>query len=327
MQKPPLPVNETQRLLSLHALQILDSPSEERYDRITRLAQRVFDVDICLISLVDVDRQWFKSKQGLKACETPREISFCGHAILDHPVLVVGDAKADARFADNPLVTGPPYIRFYAGCPIRSPDGERIGTLCLIHSKPRELPADDEVVLRDIAALVEDELKATAHATLDELTGVANRRGFNAVATHMLSLCSRTGTSAELLYFDVDGMKVINDTYGHDAGDALLKHFAGLLIKSFRSADVVARVGGDEFVVLVTAADAPAVTTLSRLEQLAADEHRDILDQLSFSVGVAKLDAGCELSLDEMMAEADSSMYEHKLERRGTVANSFSQQP
>ena len=319
MLKPPLPLNETQRLLSLHALQILDSPQEERYDRITRLAQRVFNVDICLISLVDEGRQWFKSKQGLDACETSREISFCGHAILDNEVLIVSDAAADPRFLDNPLVIGAPHIRFYAGCPIKAPGGERIGTLCLIDPAPRDLPADDESVLRDIAALVEDELKVTAQATLDELTGIANRRGFNTVAGHMLSLCERAGVSAELVYFDVNGMKIINDTYGHDAGDALLKHFAGLLLKSFRSADVVARVGGDEFVVLITAADKPARETLARLEELAAAEDRDILDQLAFSVGTAKSDPRDKVTVERLLADADADMYANKLGGRGSV--------
>ena len=170
MQKPPIPVDETARLIGLHSLRILDSAPEERYDRITRMAKRLFDVKICLISLVDTDRQWFESRQGLEACETGREESFCGHAILDDETLVVQDASRDPRFADNPLVLGDPYIRFYAGCPIHAPTGHRVGTLCLIDTSPRELSIEDQKMLGDMAAMVEDELRVSSHATVDDLT-------------------------------------------------------------------------------------------------------------------------------------------------------------
>lgn len=112
MQEPPVPLDETVRLMSLHSLRVLDSAPEERFDRVTRMAKRLFDVDICLVSLVDSGRQWFKSKQGLDACETSREVSFCGHAILHEQAFVVEDAHVDERFADNPLVTGDPSVRF-----------------------------------------------------------------------------------------------------------------------------------------------------------------------------------------------------------------------
>ena len=132
MQKPQLPSDETQRLRALQRLKILDTDIEERFDRITRLACRMFNVPIALVSLVDQDRQWFKSRQGLDACQTGRDISFCGHAILHDGPLVVLDATQDPRFDDNPLVVGAPFIRFYAGHPIHSPDGSRIGTICII---------------------------------------------------------------------------------------------------------------------------------------------------------------------------------------------------
>ena len=143
MREPAKPIDETARLMSLHSLRVLDTPSEGRYDRLTRMAQRLFGVKIALVSLVDTNRQWFKSKQGLDACETSRAISFCGHAILSRETLVINDASKDPRFADNPLVTGDPHIRFYAGCPIRDPNGFNVGTLCLIDPEPREMSADD----------------------------------------------------------------------------------------------------------------------------------------------------------------------------------------
>lgn len=155
--RAPLPDDEATRLRALHDSGILDSPAEERFDRITRLARRVFDVPIALISLVDSQRQWFKSRQGIDAAETPREISFCAHAIHDDRVFLVPDTLTDPRFADNPAVIGDPRVRFYAGRPVHV-DGRRVGTLCLVDRRPRELRDDDVRALDDLAILVEKEL-------------------------------------------------------------------------------------------------------------------------------------------------------------------------
>jgi len=158
MQAPPLPDNEPQRLQALREQAILNTPVEERFDRLTRLAQHMFGTQIALVSLVDADRQWFKSHQGLDTCETGRDISFCGHAILDDSIFEIPDASLDPRFADNPLVTGPPHIRFYAGAPLATADGSRIGTLCIIHDQPRQLSAEERRALRDLADCVEAEI-------------------------------------------------------------------------------------------------------------------------------------------------------------------------
>ncbi len=316
MIKPPLPVDETQRLMCLHSLRILDTAPEERFDRITRMAQRYFGVDICLISLVDSDRQWFKSKQGLDACETSREISFCGHAILGSEIFIVEDASDDSRFADNPLVTGEPNIRFYAGCPVRGPMGHRIGTLCLIHPEPRELTAEDQTTLRDFAAMVEDELVLISQMSVDELTGLSNRRGFNAISSHILPLCRRLGTPAEILFFDLDGFKQVNDQLGHEAGDELLGRFARLLTKCFRSADVIARLGGDEFVVLMAGSDSGSATALERLDCMARSTGSEEDDLLRWSVGRVDFDADRHASVDELLADADCRMYEHKQKKQ-----------
>jgi diguanylate cyclase (GGDEF)-like protein/PAS domain S-box-containing protein len=158
MLAPAIPRDEKKRLATLRGLNILDTPPEERFDRLTRLAQRIFDVPIAVITLVDSDRQWFKSCQGLDATETPRSISFCGHAILGDEVFVIPDAALDPRFADNPLVAGAPHIRFYAGQPLKANNGSRLGTLCILDIKPRQPSQADLDVLRDLAALVESEL-------------------------------------------------------------------------------------------------------------------------------------------------------------------------
>ena len=158
MQPAPKPADEGARLDALRALAVLDSEPEERFDRLTRLAQDLFDAPIALVSLVDSERQWFKSRIGLDATETPREVSFCAHAILDDDVFVIRDALADPRFADNPLVLGDPDIRFYAGAPLSTTEGQAIGTLCVIDTKPREWSPDESKALRDLADVVEDEL-------------------------------------------------------------------------------------------------------------------------------------------------------------------------
>ncbi len=128
---------------------------------------------------------------------------------------------------------------------------------------------DDIDALRDMAEMVEDEIKVSSQVTVDDLTQVANRRGFHLIADHLLSLCRRTGTTAEIAFFDLDGFKAINDTYGHAAGDDLLKHFAKLLVKCFRTADAIGRLGGDEFVVLLSNSQGGARTALDRLQEMA----------------------------------------------------------
>jgi len=160
MLSAALPSDENERLAALKALDILDTPPEARFDRITRLASRLFNVPIALVSLVDVNRQWFKSCYGLESRETPRDVSFCSHAILKAETMIVPDALDDPRFSDNPLVTREPYIRFYAGQPLNSPSGLRVGTLCVIDRHPRQLSADEQLTLQDLAAWVERELSS-----------------------------------------------------------------------------------------------------------------------------------------------------------------------
>ena len=139
MTPAPIPADEDERLSALRALLLLDTPPEERFDRLARFVAEQLDVPIALLTLVDGQRQWFKARVGLDATETPRDISFCGHAIMKNDVFIVEDASRDPRFSDNPLVTGEPHIRFYAGAPLSAPGGHRIGTLCVIDTVPRTL--------------------------------------------------------------------------------------------------------------------------------------------------------------------------------------------
>ncbi len=159
MIKPPVPANEEARLAALHALEILDTPAEERFDRITRLAQTLLDVPIAYVALIDANRQWFKSCQGLGGAETSRDVSFCGWAIMQDEMLVIPDAYEDKRFADNPLVTGEPFIRFYCGQSLKSAEGLNVGTLCLVDRKPRALTQRDHDRVLDLARMAERELR------------------------------------------------------------------------------------------------------------------------------------------------------------------------
>jgi len=184
MQSAPVPPDEEMRLAALDRLQLLDTPAEERFDRITRTAVHGFHVPIALISLIDANRQWFKSCRGLSTTETPRSISFCAHAIMGDDVLVVPDTQLDPRFVDNPLVTGDPGIRFYAGHPLVAPDGNKVGTLCIIDRHPRTMNEADLQALRDLAAWAQMELSVIA--TLEYELGTHRRQ--NEEARHFFAL-------------------------------------------------------------------------------------------------------------------------------------------
>ena len=161
-QPAPLPENEGRRLDALHALNLLDTPPEERFDRYTRIAAQLFDVPIALVSLIDTDRQWYKSRHGIELTETPRDTAFCAHTILDNAVLQVPDALQDARFADSPYVAGEPRVRFYAGAPLAAADGSLLGALCVVDRRPRQLDEQQLGLLRDLANLVQAELAVRA---------------------------------------------------------------------------------------------------------------------------------------------------------------------
>jgi PAS domain S-box-containing protein len=216
MPGAPIPANEAMRIEALRALDILDTPAEERFDRITRLAQRIFGVPIALVSLIDTDRQWFKSNQGLLVSETARDLAFCGYSILGDETFIVEDATRDSRFAKNPLVTDDPSIRFYAGHPLQTLDGSKVGTLCIIDRKPRQLSAEDQNALKDLAALVEDELNFTHAILIQNQIELVNHDLADEIVKHAMAETQiralvfqqnaiLDGTNATIISTDVDG--------------------------------------------------------------------------------------------------------------------------
>ncbi len=319
MEQPGIPHNESVRLATLRSLDVLDTPPEERFDRVTRMARRMFRVPSALVSLVDENRQWFKSHDGLDATETPRNISFCGHTILGDDILLVPDAQADQRFADNPLVTGAPHIRFYAGAPLRASNGVKLGTLCLLDTKPREFDEEDREALRDLAAMVEDELSAVQTATTDELTRISNRRGFMQLADYGLNFCVRHHQPATLAFIDLDRFKPINDTYGHAEGDIALAAFAEVMYSSFRSTDLCGRIGGDEFVVLLTGANRHEAQGVIDKFVVLLHEYNLRANrgyELQFSYGLEEFQPTEPRSVEALLAAGDAQMYAIKQAKR-----------
>ena len=151
MKEAPLPKNEFKRIKSVYASDLLDTPPEERFDQLTRCATLIFHVPISTLTIIDANREWFKSCQGLLKTENDRAVSFCAHALVENEILVIPDTLKDERFADNPMVVGSPYIRFYAGVPVMAADGQRIGVFCIKDTKPREFSKEDQEILQGLA--------------------------------------------------------------------------------------------------------------------------------------------------------------------------------
>jgi diguanylate cyclase (GGDEF)-like protein len=315
LKPAPTPADEKERLGELRGLGLLDTEAEERFDRYTRIARQVFDVPIALVSLVDGDRQWFKSKSGLDVCETPRDVSFCGHAIVERGLLVVEDTQSDERFADNPLVTGEPKIRFYAGAPVPIRSGKSaLGTFCIIDTKPRTLTPGERTLLRDLADSVGEAILAVDMASLDDLTRISNRRGLLALGRRSFETARQRGKKLSTVFIDLDRFKEVNDLHGHAAGDGVLREVAGAMREAFRESDVLGRMGGDEFcAVLPTASQDQTERAVERLRGLLENvEVKPGLRGVDFSYGVVELDPDRHQSFEDILAEADERMYSNK---------------
>ncbi|MEA5442015.1 GAF domain-containing protein [Cyanobium gracile] len=198
----PLPEDEEARLRALERILLLETPSDPHLDRIVRLASTTLGMPIGLISLVDQNRQWFLSRTGIDACETPREMAFCAHAIITDEVMVIPDASEDGRFNTNPLVIGEPNIRFYAGAPVKSADGQNLGTLCLIDQQTHGFSDEQREVLKMFAEQVSREIEFRQVQSHCAVTGLWKREAFLGLSEKEFQRAIRTGNRLHLLYFD-----------------------------------------------------------------------------------------------------------------------------
>lgn len=296
------------------AIEFLTKGGDERFDRLTRLARRLFDAPLAFLSLSDSEHQWVHSRIGVDTHRPPPEVAFGAPGEMSGEVVIVPDTTRDPRFRDHPLVVGLPEIRFYAGCPVRGSDGQLLGTLSVVDHEPRSVGSEDQKILEDLASMLEQELRSLSLAMKDELTGLTNRRGFDALVEHSIALCSRVGEPATLLYFDLDDFKTINDTLGHAGGDRVLRTFADRLTSTFRDSDVIARLGGDEFCVLLTGATAEDVERPLALLQ-GELQTREGAPLVAFRVGVASYDPERHTSVRSLVHDADLRMYEGKRAR------------
>ncbi|HAT2039936.1 TPA: sensor domain-containing diguanylate cyclase [Legionella pneumophila] len=311
MIPPEIPENEAERLATLYKLQILDTEREERFDRITRIACRLFGIPIAVISFLEAERQWMKSTEGFDIKEAKRKTSFCGHVILSDEIMVIEDATKDKRFHDNPFVLGKPYFRFYAGCPLKI-NKYNVGVICLIDDKPRSINDSDKNVINDLAQMVEMELESLHLSLTDELTGLSNRRGFLKLASYLFQKCQKDNKNFTLLFFDLDKFKQVNDQLGHAEGDKILKIFSKSLLQNFRCYDVIARLGGDEFCVFCSGLNEKEVDNITRRlkDSLKSQETKDY--SIEFSVGSIEYNQAKHRTLDDMLAMADAKMYRDK---------------
>lgn len=311
MKKPEIPEDEEIRLKSLKSLNILDTPPEERFDRIVRMARRMFAVPSAFISLIDTNRQWFKASIGIDFDEISRNDAICAHAILSDKTLIIHDAASDNRFADGLLVLGDTNARFYASCPISLDNGSRVGTLGIVDDHPRILDDEALKLLRDLAATVEREFSIMQSAITDDLTGIYNRQGFILAANHSLNLCVRQDLPATLAFLDLSEFTSINENFGHEEGDRVLTDIAGHLKAECRPSDIFARVGADEFVALFINAQrdaAEGIMTRFRHKLRKSKRSKVMGYDFSFQYGLAEYDFRQHKMIETLIDEGADAM-------------------
>ena len=304
------------RVAALRRLDVLDTAVEEPFEKIVTLVRTVLAVPVATVTLVDRDRQWFKARRGMEQSETPRAVSFCTHTIQQRDPLIIENALADPRFAESPLVVGPPYVRSYAGIPLRTPEGYNVGALCAMDTRPRRFSPADVAILSNFANIVCDELELRLIAQVDHLTGALTRRGFVDQAQREMERTLRYGRASSLIMIDVDHFKRVNDTYGHSIGDQVLKQIASLAETTLRPCDLFGRLGGEEFALLMPeTSGAAALVVAERLRNTIAEHpmtlHGGGTIHVTASFGVAELSASFN-TLTAWLERADTMLYAAK---------------
>lgn len=320
----PIPPDEEQRLRDLERYGVIGTASDEHLERLVHLAASIFQTPIAVISLVDADRQWFLSQQGLSVQETPREMAFCAHAITGDDLFVIPDACADERFATNPLVLNAPHVRFYAGAPLRTNHGHNLGTFCVIDSQARPpLDANQRQQLRWLGELVMRELELRRLTQLCPITGLPNRRTFLQIGQREFERCRQEGIELSLLCFDLDNFRQINIRWGHQAGDGVLVDLCRLSTALLREQDYAGQIGDGDYALLLVGMPPGQAVALS--ERLRADVaamkgvHSRSDFQLHVSGGVTALGSHDRSFLD-LLQRADQAMHLAKSNGRNQVA-------
>lgn len=322
-----LPRNEEERLCALYRYSLLDTLPEQAFNDLVVLAAQLCKAPICLISLVDRDRQWFKARLGVEVQETPRELAFCNYTILSGRLMVVSDARKDPRFRQNPLVSGPPYIRFYAGAPLTTSDGYVLGTLCIIDTMPRRLRKAQKEALMALARQVMSQIELRFQgnmleklAATDPLTGVSNVRYLRQRLDELFLQSRRSRQPLSLVMMDVDHFKAYNDTFGHPEGDLVLQKLAPILQAQLRAGDVLGRYGGEEFMVILPQTDKETAISLAERLRRAVEQHPWLLRPITASFGVATLYEEVK-EVNALIEEADQALYISKRLGRNRVTH------
>ena len=322
---------EEARQLALQSLQILETPIEERFERITRLACQTLDMPVCAIPCIDNARIWFKSVQGMDACESPRSISFCQHAILNTDITIVEDARLDERFAQNPLVTDEPHIVFYAGVPIYSFDRLPIATLCVIDTKERSFGEKEIAILKDLARMAQHELHAHSpnhvqdklihqigetwrKSLIDPLTRVWNHDGIEAVLSEMLNNSKLTQGNVFVIKIDPCNFAQINDVLGHEQGDAIIKSMAADLLQEIGDHATLGRLEQDQFALLFDTVHnlQQAKETADRINRFVKQyplEGIDGRDTIGGSIAAVLISGQVDTSIDSVFEHFDDAMF------------------
>jgi len=340
---PTASFNEERRLEVLRDYDILDTQVEQAYTDLINCAAYICNAPIAVINFIDADRQWFKAERGLGIRETPLDISICRHALFEEDIMIIEDTRTDARTRVNPLVSGDnKALRFYAGALIKSNNGFPLGTLCVLDYQPRTL-TDEQVELlkalrRQTMLLLEyrrihkaqnkllnelnharGEMQRLAHE--DPLTGLLNRRAFEAKLALVSPLNHKQARGMLLMLIDLDNFKQINDSYGHQVGDIVLNHAAGIMKQVLRTEDTLCRWGGDEFIALLEAGSGEqAVKIGHRLRDALSKSplpHADQTLRVSASVGLAWFHP--QRSLDDNIAQTDKALYHAKRDGIGVT--------
>lgn len=311
-----LPSGESARLVSLRETKILDTEEEQFYDELTFLASTICETPIALVSFVDDNRQWFKSRLGIEARETPRDWSFCAHAILEPDrIFEVPDTLDDPRYAGNPMVQGGPRLRSYAGAPIVVSDGAALGTLCVVDTKPHPLSDIQRKALRCLArrAGVKLEMRnwmerGELKILIDPLTGVFNRPAFDLHLQEEWERHYRLGDWLGLLMIDVD----LDDARSELEADSFLARVATILGSTLGRNDYLARYRGDKFALLLPGKDSDAASAAGeRLREAVFDANWGWW-RISVSIGADAVRRSMELDANLLVARANRALYQAK---------------